>query len=262
MIDESDGFAMAERAGRAALPGFQLQLLAETSSTQDVVRGAARAGAAAGFCCVAESQTAGRGRQGRIWSAPPGGALLASVLVRVDPPAPAGVSISAGLALRAAIAATSGCECLLRWPNDLVVRDAKLAGILCEIEPAATRSGTAVAVGVGVNLRVDSFPPDIVAISLHQVVDDPPSPLRLLASFVEELAARLVQLDGDRLGPLRDEWMRHAAGIGEMVTIASPSGTVTGVAEGVDDGGALLIRTPQRTVRVLAGDVHLVADDT
>src|SRR5579884_1315269 len=77
------GPRVVQEAGRAAFPGFRLRVLERTPSTQDVVRAAARAGAEAGFCCVARAQSAGRGRQGRAWEAPPGTGLLVSVLVRV-----------------------------------------------------------------------------------------------------------------------------------------------------------------------------------
>jgi BirA family transcriptional regulator, biotin operon repressor / biotin---[acetyl-CoA-carboxylase] ligase len=256
VIEDPAGVAMVEQAGRAAFPGFQLRILAETTSTQDVVRAAARAGAAPGFCCVAGSQTAGRGRQDRAWTAPPQTALLLSTLLRLDTPSPGWVSIAAGLALRAAIETTSGCRCRLKWPNDLLVGGAKLAGILCEVEAGAPPPGTSVAVGMGVNLTVPSFAAGIHGISLHQVVETPPSASRLLAALLEELAARLAFLDR-AAGSLREEWMRHAASIGEVVTATSPAGTVTGIAEGLDDDGALVLRGPNGPVRVLAGDVHL-----
>jgi BirA family transcriptional regulator, biotin operon repressor / biotin---[acetyl-CoA-carboxylase] ligase len=247
------------RAGRLAFPGFRLRALASTTSTQDVVRAAARAGAAPGFCCMAGSQSAGRGRQDRAWIAPAGSALLVSILVRVGHPRLGGVSIAAGLAVRAAVAATSGCEGRLKWPNDILVDGRKLAGILCEVEPAAPGGGTAVVIGAGVNLAVPDFPPGVDGISLNALVAAPPSPSRLLAAVLGQLATRLDVLDGASMTPLRAEWMEHATGIGATVTAASPSGTITGVAEGIDDDGALLVTCDGATVRVLAGDVHMVA---
>src|SRR4029077_11403993 len=97
-----------EAAGQAAFPGFRLRRLARTASTQDVVRAAARAGAQPGHCVVAAEQTAGRGRQGRTWSVPPGSALLMSILVR--PASPGGVPLVAGLAVGGGRAACAGDE--------------------------------------------------------------------------------------------------------------------------------------------------------
>jgi BirA family transcriptional regulator, biotin operon repressor / biotin---[acetyl-CoA-carboxylase] ligase len=257
-MEDSVGVTILEQAGRQAFPGFRLQTLAQTTSTQDVVRAAARAGAAAGYCCIADSQTAGRGRQDRAWTAPPGSALLVSILIRTDTPNPGGVAIAAGVALRAAIASTSGYDSLLKWPNDLLAGGGKLAGILCEVEPAAPGRRTAVAVGFGVNLRVPSFPAGVDGVSLHELVASPPSPPRLLAAVLGEFAARLDRVGAVGLDRLREEWMRHAAGIGEVVTATSAAGIVTGVAEGIDEDGALLLRSPAGTVRVLAGDVHVL----
>ena len=250
-----------ERAGRTAFPGFRLAALAATTSTQDVVRAAARAGAAPGFSCLAGSQSSGRGRQQRRWIAPAGSSLLASVLVRVTHARPGGVPIAAGLALRAAIDDVSGCSGRVKWPNDLIVDGRKLAGILCEVEPAAPGAGTAVVIGMGVNLSVDSFPDGVVAVSLHELVATPPTPVALFAAVLPELARRLEVLDSGGMAALQDEWKTHAAGLGEVVVAASTAGRVRGIAEGIDDDGALLLRSDAGTVRVLAGDVHIVSDD-
>ena len=258
MIEEATDLADLERAGRAAFPGFRLDALAVTTSTQDVARAAARAGVATGFCCLALAQTAGRGRQERAWIAPPGSSLLASVLVRIRHGRLGGVSIAAGLALRAAIASTSPCQPRLKWPNDILAGGGKLAGILCEVEPAALGEGTAVATGMGVNLRVPSFPTGVDGVSLHHLADPVPSPSGLLAATLPELAARLEILEASGMDRLRAEWMDHAAGLGKAVVATSAAGRVSGVAEGIDDDGALVVRVAGGgAVRILAGDVHL-----
>ncbi len=249
-----------ERAGRAAFPGFQIAALGTLPSTQDVVRAAARSGADAGLCCMAEAQTAGRGRQQRSWSAPPRSSLLASVLVRADHGALGAIPIAAGLALRAAIEATTAVPTAVKWPNDILASSRKLAGILCEVEPAAPGPGTAVVIGMGVNLRVASFPAGVAGVSLDSLAaSPPPAPAVLLAAILPELAARLEILTARGVAGLRDEWTKHAAGLGGLVTATSAAGVVTGIAEGIDDDGALLLRTESGLVRVLAGDVHVGA---
>jgi BirA family biotin operon repressor/biotin-[acetyl-CoA-carboxylase] ligase len=261
VIEDKVASASLERAGRMAFPGFRLRTLAATSSTQDVVRAAVRSGAAPGFCCMAAVQSSGRGRQQRAWVAPPGSSLLASVFVRVPHPRLGGVPIAAGLAVRAAVEATSGCPGRLKWPNDILVGTRKLAGILCEVEPAAPAGGTAVVIGVGVNLQVTSFPEGVNGVSLHEVVDSPPSRSALLAAVLGGLAQRLDLLASLGVGGLRGEWMEHAAGIGELVTATSAAGRVSGLVEGIDDDGALRLRNDTGSVRILAGDVHLDAVD-
>lgn len=260
MIQEARDASALERAGCEAFPNFQLLAVSTTSSTQDVVRRAARGGALEGFCCVAAAQSSGRGRQQRAWTASPGSSLLTSVLVRPLHPRLGGVPIAAGLALRAAIESAAGCSTRLKWPNDVLAGGGKLAGILCEVEPAAPGAGTAVVIGIGVNLRVPSFPPGVTGASLHDRVADCPSASRLLAAVLPELASRLAVLATVGMGPLRSEWTRHAAGLGDTVTADSPAGRVSGVAEGIDDDGALLLRGAAGTVRVLAGDVHILGE--
>jgi BirA family biotin operon repressor/biotin-[acetyl-CoA-carboxylase] ligase len=256
ILNPADTAALT-RAGRQAFRGFRLVALAATPSTQDVARAAARAGAEPGFTCVAGVQSAGRGRQDRRWDAPDGAALLSSTVVRVDPRRLGGAPIAAGLAVRAAIVSTSGYQAALKWPNDVMAAARKLAGILCEVEPAAPGQGTAVCVGVGVNLQVHSFPDGIPGASLHELVARPPSAAGLLGALLTELAARLERLHADGLPGLRAEWMEHAVGMGQTVTARSATSAVIGVAEGIDDDGALIVRTATGPVRVLAADVHI-----
>ncbi len=159
------------------------------------MRAAARAGAAAGHLCVADEQTAGRGRQGRSWVAPAGSALLASILLRPRANAE-GVPLAAGLAVADAVARL-GVEVGLKWPNDVVVDGAKLAGILAEVEPAAPGPDTAVVLGIGVNLCVDEFPQGVNGASLHRLLDPapPPSAEELLTLLLPALAARVGTLE-------------------------------------------------------------------
>ena len=160
-------------AGATAFPGFSFRWVSRTPSTQDLVRAAARAGAAAGHLVAAGEQTAGRGRQGRRWEAPPGGALLASILLRPRAGAE-GVPLAAGLAVTDALARL-GVEARLKWPNDVLAGGGKLAGILAEVEPAAPGPGVAVVLGIGVNLRVDAFPEGVAGASLHRLLAHVPT---------------------------------------------------------------------------------------
>ena len=243
-------------AGVAAFPGFTLRLLARTPSTQDVVRAAARAGAAEGFSCVAAEQSAGRGRQGRVWSAPAGTSLMASVLLRPQAAALPGVPIAAGLAIASAIVAMTGVDVRLKWPNDLLVDGAKLSGILAEV--AATPDGPAVVLGFAVNLTVDTFPEGANGTSLHVLCPDTvPSWHALLAAVMTDLARHVGKLTSDGLPSLLPAWRAQAAGLGGVVTAMTPTGAVTGIATDIGDDGALLVETPAGTIRLVAGDVHI-----
>jgi BirA family transcriptional regulator, biotin operon repressor / biotin---[acetyl-CoA-carboxylase] ligase len=250
--------------GRGAFPGFELRWLVRTPSTQDVVLAAARAGAAEGFCCLAEEQTAGRGRLGRSWVAPGGTALLCSILLRPRR-GPAPVPLAAGLAVVDALAAACGVEARLKWPNDVLAGGGKLAGILAEGEPAAPGSAPAVVVGVGLNLRIDEFPTGVLGASLHHLVapSEPPSAPSLLGDLLVALAARMAQADAGGTAAIAADWRRRAIGLGQPVCAITPAGEVTGTAVDIDDDGALLVDTHTAGVmRLLAGDVHLVAEPT
>jgi len=245
---------LLRRAGSSVFPGFRLRRLARTGSTQDLVMAAAAAGAAEGFCCMASEQTAGRGRSGRDWVAPPGGALLASLLLRRRAAVAAGLPIAAGLAVADGVERVAGVRCQLKWPNDVIAGGGKLAGILVEVG----RDG-ATSVGIGVNLEIAEFPPGIAGASLHRLAGRPVSPDELLAAILAGLGDRLRQLEAGGVLRLRDDWTQRALGLGGQVRAVLGPEIVTGTALGLDDDGALLIDSPQGRVRLVAGDVHLLA---
>jgi BirA family biotin operon repressor/biotin-[acetyl-CoA-carboxylase] ligase len=207
---------------------------------------------------VADEQTAGRGRQGRRWEAPPGGALLASILLR--PLAWAeGVPLAAGLAVTDALAPL-GVEASLKWPNDVIAGGGKLAGILAEVEPAATGPGVAVVLGIGVNLGIDGFPEGVVGASLHRLLAPapPPTPEELLTVLLPALASRMRALESGGIAVLLPDWRARAIGLGGAVVAETPGGRVEGRAVDIDAGGALLVETDAGTVRLLAGDAHFI----
>ena len=212
-----------------------------------------------GYTCLATEQTAGRGRQGRQWVAPAGSALLASVLVRRSPAVAGGVPFAAGLALVDALATGQGLAAGLKWPNDVLVDGRKLAGILCEVEPAAgVDHRIALALGLGVNLRVESFDDGVQGVSLHTLVATPPGAEELLHGMGRR-AERSNSPCSSRAGSrtLLTDWRRHAVGLGGPVTVQTRSGMIRGVAVDVDDDGALLVEASGQMHRFLAGDVHL-----
>jgi BirA family transcriptional regulator, biotin operon repressor / biotin---[acetyl-CoA-carboxylase] ligase len=237
---------------------LRLMRVARTRSTQDVVLRAARDGAEEGFACVAAEQTAGRGRQGREWIAPRGTALLASVLLRRSPSVATGIPFAAGLALIDVLVSGYGVTAGLKWPNDVLVERRKLAGILSEVEPlAAGGDRVAIALGLGVNLRVDRFPDGIEAVSLHTLVANPPAAEELLGAWGRALGVRLASLEGGGIGAILGDWRHWAVGLGEHVGVDGPAGIIDGVAVDVGDDGALLVEASGQLHRFLAGDVHL-----
>ncbi len=213
-------------------------------STNTYLLEEARAGAPEGTVALADHQTAGRGRLGRTWTAPPGAALLVSVLLRpTQLPADQRHLLTAAVALAAAEAsrAVAGIFPEIKWPNDLLFDDRKLAGILAEADRDA------VVVGMGIN--VVSAPPD--AVSLNEAAGRPVSRGVLLGAILEGLEGWYRDLPA-----VATAYRRSCSTIGRMVRVELPGGPLTGRAEGVDQRGHLLVRTEDGSVvDVSAGDV-------
>lgn len=211
---------------------------------------------------VADRQRAGRGRRGRQWLSWEGASLTFSLLWRFAPgaPAPAGLSLAAGLALARALEGLGAGGVQLKWPNDVLVHGEKLAGILVELLPVRGRPPAAV-IGIGLNLRL---PADAHVPGQNGVTDlaraleaAPPSPPAVLAAILAELRRLLDTYAVAGFPALRGAWEQRDAFAGLPVAVAGEGTTVQGTCAGVDDDGALLLRTDSGLQRVLAGDVSL-----
>jgi BirA family biotin operon repressor/biotin-[acetyl-CoA-carboxylase] ligase len=180
------------------------------------------------------------------------------MLLRRTPSVATGIPFAAGLALVDVLATDHGVAARLKWPNDVLVERRKLAGILSEVEPlAAGGDRVAIALGLGVNLRVGRFPDGLDAISLHSLVAEPPAAEELLMTWGAALGVRMAMLERGGIGAVLGDWRCCAVGLGEPVRVQGPAGIVKGVAVDVGDDGALLVEASGRLHRFLAGDVHL-----
>ena len=234
-------------------------------STNRWVLEAARAGAPEGLVAVAEHQEAGRGRRGRSWDAPPGSSLLVSVLLRpgswdggswggaITPDRLHLLTMATGLALLDAVGAVAGVDAALKWPNDLVVGERKLAGVLAEAEVSGTGEVRAVVLGVGCNVTQRAFPGDLAATATSCAMEAGHKVDReaLLGSFLDALARRLGALDS----VARDARARLAT-LGRAVRVDLGHDVVEGTAVGVDPQGRLEVERPDGSrVAVAVGDV-------
>jgi BirA family biotin operon repressor/biotin-[acetyl-CoA-carboxylase] ligase len=241
---------------------------ARTDSTNTRARELAAKGAEHGTVVTADEQTAGRGRQGRVWTARPGKALLYSAVVRPLDERHLMLPLAVPLAVsEAAEELAPGLECGLKWPNDVLVEGRKLAGILVEARP---QDGWAV-IGVGLNLTIspEEFPPDLretaVSIfsssaggrgrsrrSLPAVAPAGPPPPPLTAAVV--LSRHLDRWTAAEPDTVLAAWRERDALKGREVAWDGGSG----VADGIDDRGYLFVRTPGGgRIAVGAGEVHL-----
>jgi BirA family transcriptional regulator, biotin operon repressor / biotin---[acetyl-CoA-carboxylase] ligase len=211
--------------------------LRATGSTNDRARELAAGGAPHGTLVTASAQSAGRGRQGRTWSAPPGDALLLSLVLRELHPL---LPLAAGLA----VARVAGGQ--VKWPNDVLLDGRKVAGTLAEGRP---QEGWAIlGIGLNVAVRPGDLPPDVAAraATLGRPRTDIPVVLR-------ELLAELERALALPHAALLDELRARDALLGAPVTWSGGAGT----GAGIDDDGRLLVRTAGGVVALDAGEVHL-----
>jgi BirA family transcriptional regulator, biotin operon repressor / biotin---[acetyl-CoA-carboxylase] ligase len=226
------------RLSLAATTRFgDVRLLESVDSTNRYVRDAAVAGTPEGLVVSAEHQHAGRGRVGRTWEAPAGSGLLASVLLRPRDLPPARLHLltaATGCAAVAAVRRVAGVEADLKWPNDLLIGERKLAGILAEAL-GVTVEGTVDAVVVGIGLNVSAAPAG--AASLDEEAGRPIGRADLLVALLEELEGRYGRWD-----EVAAEYRAGCATVGRRVRVERPGGSfVTGVAVRVDGDGRLVV---------------------
>ncbi|MBX9796153.1 biotin--[acetyl-CoA-carboxylase] ligase [Sphingomonas sp.] len=232
-----------------------IRTVAETGSTNADMIALAATGLGEGVWLRADRQTGGRGRQGRHWVSPPGN-FYGSTLVRLHPgaPPPATLALVAAVALAEAVAVHAPAAPLqIKWPNDLLLAGAKLAGILLE------RTGDAVVVGIGVNLAHHPQDLDRPVTSLAALAAAP-DPQAFAETLAECFARWLGRWRGEGLGPVRARWLDRAHPAGTALSVHLPDGTVAeGLFHGLDGDGALILRLADGAHRAIhAGDVFLI----
>ncbi len=249
----------ARWAGRAC--EYQLSV----GSTNAEGKRLAAGGAPHGQLILADEQTAGRGRRGRAWASPPGAGLWLSLVLRPEVQAERLPSLALLLALAAAEACEAvenGVEAKVKWPNDVVIGGRKVCGILLEM--AADLDGAQwVVAGVGINTRqrAEDFPPEFrhTATSLAMEAEQTPRRADLLLAFLRALEARYDAWAQGGAAALRAEHARRSATLGRAVRVVSPAEEFVGMAEDIDETGALLVRRASdgELCRVLAADVSV-----
>lgn len=250
MDDLRDFASPARRLGRE----FTLREI--TESTNDDARALAAAGAPHGALVVADAQTAGRGRLGRVWRSPAGENLYASFVLRpavtlTDAPS---LSLVVGLAVAEAVAAHApGADVRVKWPNDVRAGGKKLAGVLMEASLRGAELAWVI-VGVGINVRGAAPPAGVedLATTVRMVRGADLSRGAVLASLCARLEERLEAFERGGFAALRDAVAARCETLGARVTV----GRESGVAEGLDPTGALMLRRDDGTLAVIhVGDV-------
>ena len=241
-------------------PWRDIRVVEETGSTNADVAELARSGAAEGLVLVAEYQRAGRGRLGRSWSAPARAGLSVSMLLRPDGVAPGRWSLLpllVGVGVATGVSDAAGVPVSLKWPNDLLIGDRKLGGILAE--RVDTPNGPAAVVGCGLNISVhESELPVPTATSLALAGADCTDRDTVLRAALRGVATHYVAwvAAGGDPGPLLAAYRPLCATLGRRVRVQLPGKQVVeGPAVGVADDGSLLIESTTGRVALSAGDV-------
>jgi BirA family biotin operon repressor/biotin-[acetyl-CoA-carboxylase] ligase len=260
LLDRDRILAAATPASVAGIDNIEVFL--EVDSTNDWLREQALNGAPSGSVCVAETQLAGRGRRGRSWVSPFAANLYLSLLWRPVSGATAlgGLGLVTGIALLRALRSCGIEGAGLKWPNDILVGDAKLAGVLIDVV-GESNGPCIVIVGVGVNVCMP--PGEAAAIDqqwtdLHHLSgDNRLSRNALAARTLDELMPAIETFDAGGLQPFLDEWRQSDILRGRKVGLTLPNECITGTACGIDDVGALLVDTGNGRRRFLSGDVSV-----
>jgi len=258
--DFAAAFAAVE--DRLSPLGRRVVFFETVGSTNDAALGLASEPDAEGTIVIAGAQTAGRGRYGRTWFSPPESGLYVSVVLRPgaarrEPDRAVGLlTLAAGVALAEGIEALTRLRVDIKWPNDLMIRSRKLAGILAE---TARSDGSTVVLGYGINVGANTFPselgdrPTSIAAELGRPMDR----ASLCAETIAALARRYEDLLTGRFDAILDSWRRRApTSRGALVTWSAPAGRLHGITAGIDDRGALIIQTAHRTERIVGGELN------
>jgi BirA family biotin operon repressor/biotin-[acetyl-CoA-carboxylase] ligase len=253
---------------------FDIDVVAECDSTNTLLQSRAERGAPSGSVLIAQAQTSGRGRRGRVWISAPGDSLTFSLFWRFAPrTSPAGLSLAVGLAVARAIEKVGVTEgnplfgtgetalettlrppVQLKWPNDILIDGRKLGGILIELLPGAPHAAV---IGIGINRRLPPDLPDEIRATAAALPVATESDL-LLAALLHELLHTLGQFATSGFAGLRAEWLTYHAFQNHPIRLLSDfAPACDGICRGVDVDGALLFEFDGRIERVLSGEVSL-----
>jgi BirA family transcriptional regulator, biotin operon repressor / biotin---[acetyl-CoA-carboxylase] ligase len=228
-------------------------------STNDLAKDLARQGYPEGSVLVAETQSAGRGRLGRVWESPPGTGIYLSLILR--PPLPPTelpkLTLTAAVAVVEAIKEATNLELGIKWPNDILFAGKKLGGILTEMETESDQISHLI-LGVGLNINTLAFPEHLepLATSLRST-GRRYSRLAIVRAFLKSMDSFYGRFLCQEFPAILDLWRQAAVTLGKPVTVKRGAGEISGLALDVAPDGALLVEKPGGEIeRVISGEIH------
>jgi BirA family biotin operon repressor/biotin-[acetyl-CoA-carboxylase] ligase len=257
---------LLSRLGKTRVIGRDIRVFERTTSTNDIIARLARDGIREGAVVFAESQSRGRGRLGRLWISPARKGLWFSILLRPDlpPQSATQLTVAAATALARAIALQTALAPEIKWPNDILIRGRKVAGILTELTAELDRiKDVVLGIGVDVNLDAAELPRDLrnTATSLKIESGQAHERAELAVVILRELDADYERLRRGQFESVAAEWRQRCGTLGREVSIRIGDRVIRGRAESLDAEGVLLLRTQHgRLERIIGGDVALEKD--
>lgn len=231
------------------------------TSTNTVLKQAAEDGAAHGTVALCEEQTLGKGRRGRSWVSPMGQGLWVSLLIRpkLIPAKAQLITFAAAVAMAQAVEKETGLSIGIKWPNDLVLGKKKVCGILLELS-SDVESIAYVVVGTGLNMGSQAYPPELCnkATSLEDALGHKVSRAAVLASYLAAMEENMKLLEESGLDGIFKAYEQKSCTLQHAVLVEGGGENFEGMAAGLDENGALLVKLEDGVIRrVLAGDVSV-----
>lgn len=259
LLDKPAILAGLSAPGRALISELDLQMQIDSTNAEAMRR--VESGAGAGLVCMAEQQTAGRGRRGRKWVSPFASNIYLSLVWEFEGGAAAleGLSLAVGVAVTDALTSCDIPSLQLKWPNDIMYKGRKLGGILIEMvgDPAGSCQ---VVVGVGLNVRMPNKAAaeiDQQWIDIASLVDNTPGRNRLAAAMLDALLLLMPGFANQGFAPWRDKWAHRDAFLGKPVIVHSGPNQVAGTVAGINEAGALLLDIGGTIQVINGGEVSL-----
>jgi len=229
-------------------------------STMDIAADVAQTVKGEGVCIFAEGQKKGRGRMSREWQSPKYKGIYLSVILRPDisPNETSKITLTAAVSVTKTIREKTGLAALIKWPNDVLLGDKKVCGILTEMNAEADRVKFVI-IGIGINVNTAKSELPKTATSIKEQILDKIDRIEFARSLLEELDRNYLILKRQGFGPILGEWRNFSATLGRRIRVSFKQRHIEGQAMDVDEAGALMVRLDSGFVeRVLAGDVVLV----
>ena len=245
--------------------GRRVYYFEEIDSTQDFAQQIALDKKENGTIVIAEKQTAGRGRLDRKWTSPKGGMWFSLIIhPKFDVSSSTLVPIAGAVALAKSIKTTLDVDVSVKWPNDITLDGKKVAGMLVDASFQANNIDYLI-LGIGINFDVDlkkiekrlSKSPNFYGINSLRKKDDATPPKILLREFLEQFEKILTQLNKGEKTKIVKEWTKKADNIGKKISINTSDGKISGISQGIDNDGAIKLKTSKGVKKIFVGDVVL-----